>query len=682
MGFGQDFRSVDEYRVDRAKYIHWRTRQILSRIDSGGCVMAATSMFGLGVWEVIIVALFGLGGTGLPLGIPPAPEDPLLAKVAPEDCTFYLSWSGMAKPDAASKNHTERLLAEAEVQKFVAAIEKAIATGLAKDAGTVEQNKIIAAEMPKVIKALLTKPTAVYIGEIALEGRQPNVDAGLMVSTGEDTAQLMASLARLESVVPELAEVEIDGQKFKQLQFDSGTAPATWGFKGRYFLLGFRETSVKKMIERARGETPQWLTAVRERNKVARLCSVTYVNTKKLAELPEKVGAPPQFQMVIKALGLSNVTHIASVTGLDDAGCLTRSHIAIDGSADGVFKLVAGKPLTAEDLAPIPHDATLAFAARFDASEAFKLIKTVVGSVDPRGPEELSKSLDELGREFDLDLSKGLIEAVGDTWRVYNAPSDGGLLFTGLTAVATVRDREALVKTSAKLEELAKKMAESRAKPNEFGRVPRHVTVKNFDHNGQKIYFVNFVGDDSPVSPAWCVTEKELIISLFPGHVKNYLNRNSDFKSVANVPEVAAALKSANPPTVIGYQDTREMVKLAYPVLQVLANVLCGEVQRSGADIDMSAFPSAGAILPHVQPSITTLSPTKDGIEITTKQTLPMAMGIWQAAPMMFFGVARVGAIHSHEAVPDTQFQDFDFDIDDGAGGIFLPPPLIIDMLR
>jgi hypothetical protein len=505
------------------------------------------------------------------------------------------------------------------------------------------------------------------------------VEGGLIVSTGDETAALMTSIARLEKMAGDLSEVEAAGQKWKQPTLPPGAPPVMWGFKGKYFILGVGEGAVEKIVERARGTSPKWLTAVRERNKVARLSSVTYINTKKLAGLPAKIGAPPQFQMVIKALGLSNVTHIASVTGLDDNGCLTRSHIAIDGSPDGLFKLAAGKPLTAEDLAPIPQDATLAFAARFDANEAFKLIKTVVGSVDPRGQSAFDDEMEQMRSELGIDLSKDVLQAIGDTWRVYNAPSDGGLLVTGLTAVANVRDPKALAKASTKIEELAKKMAEASSQPNEFGRVPRHVTVKHFDHNGQTIYFVNFVGDESPISPAWCVTEKELIVSLFPGHVKNYLNRKSDFKSAANVPEVAAALKGENPPTVIAYQDTREMVKIAYPVLQVFANVICGAIQREGADIDMSAFPSAGAILPHVQPSITTLSPTKDGLEITTRQTLPMAMGMWQALPAFFFGVARGGAIHSHEAVPEQHLHELDleFGLVPGGAGFALPPVIL-----
>lgn len=645
--------------------------------------MAAPTMFGLGIWELLIVALFGIGGTGLPLGIPPAPEDPLLAKVAPEDCTLYLSWAGMAKPDPASKNHTEQLLAEAEIQKFAAAVEKAIATALAKDARDIEQNKIIATEMPKVVKALLTKPTAIFLGDVGIGPGGPTVEGGLIVGTGDDTAALMTSIARLEQAAGNISEVEVAGQKWKQPPLPPGAPQVLWGFKGKYFILGIGEGAVENIVKRARGETPKWLTAVRERNKVDRLSSVTYINAKKLAELPARIGAPPQVQMVVKALGFANVSHLASVTGLDDKGCVTRSHVAIDGQAEGLFKLVAGKPLTAEDLAPIPQDATLAFAARFDANQAFELIKTVVGSADPRGQAAFEQEMEDMKSELGIDLSKDVLQAIGDTWRIYNAPSDGGLLVTGLTAVANVRDRSALVKASSKIEEFAQKMAETAGQPNEFGRVPRHVTVKHFDHNGQTIYFVNFVGDDSPVSPAWCVTDKELIVSLFPGHVKNYLNRKSDFKSAANVPEVAAALKSANPPTVVAYQDTREMAKIAYPVLQVLANVVCGAIQREGAEIDMSAFPSAGAILPHIQPSITTLAPTKDGLEITTHQTLPMAIGAWQALPMMFFGVRSAG-IHHQEAIPQQQFEDFgiedfDFDIDDGGieflpGAIELPP--------
>ena len=69
---------------------------------------------------------------GLPLGVPPLPETQLLSKIAPEECLFYASSSGMAAPDSKSTNQTEQLLAEPEVQKTFGEIEKMIRSGLSK----------------------------------------------------------------------------------------------------------------------------------------------------------------------------------------------------------------------------------------------------------------------------------------------------------------------------------------------------------------------------------------------------------------------------------------------------------------------------------------------------------------------------------------------------------------------
>ena len=66
-----------------------------------------------------------LGGFGLPVGVPPLPEDPMMANIAPEECVAYVSSAGMATPDAKSGNQTEQLLAEPEVRQMAAEIERA-----------------------------------------------------------------------------------------------------------------------------------------------------------------------------------------------------------------------------------------------------------------------------------------------------------------------------------------------------------------------------------------------------------------------------------------------------------------------------------------------------------------------------------------------------------------------------
>ena len=75
-----------------------------------------------------VMLLLG-GQVGLPLGMPPLPEDPVLSHVAPEECLLYFSWSGVAEPNAKSKNQTEQMLAEPEVKQFIETVGKALERG-------------------------------------------------------------------------------------------------------------------------------------------------------------------------------------------------------------------------------------------------------------------------------------------------------------------------------------------------------------------------------------------------------------------------------------------------------------------------------------------------------------------------------------------------------------------------
>ena len=81
-------------------------------------------MMGVGASEFAFMWIFMLGGFGLPLGLPPEAEDPLMARIAPPQCLIYGTWAGMAQPNAMSANQTERLLAEPDVQRAIRGIER------------------------------------------------------------------------------------------------------------------------------------------------------------------------------------------------------------------------------------------------------------------------------------------------------------------------------------------------------------------------------------------------------------------------------------------------------------------------------------------------------------------------------------------------------------------------------
>ncbi len=590
-------------------------------------------MFGMGLPELLLLTTISAGAMGLPVGLPPGAEDPRMAKISPPECSFYLSWSPAATPDAESKNQTEQLLAEQEIQSFIKHIETAIVAAIGRESGDGPE-ALLAAEIPKLVKTLLTHSTAIYVGEVGLGGGGFEIDAGVIVNTDENAEAFKASITRLETLLGGGVEkVEVAGYAWQKMTLPEGAPSVLWGFRGKYFVVGTGEKSIEGIMQRARGEAPAWLTDLKKQLPVPRRSSVAYINVKKLLELSALfTGGEPMVEAVLAATGVKNVAYLASVSGLDDDAIVTRSLVGLDGAPQGILTLASGKPLTAKDLAPIPHDATVALAARLDPEKIFRTIAGMVGKIEPRARDEFDRGLQEMEEKTGINLSEDILKPLGDTWRVYNSPSEGGLVITGLTGVVSVRDHDRLAETLVKIEAIAQAQAERFARPD-GGRMRRHVTIKNFTYAGQKVYYLNFVGEVYPLAPAWCLTDDELIIATFPSHVKAYLSRADGAKSIADNPRIARLLAADRGPMMIGYQDTKAMFQLAYPILQFAAQFGFSELQREGVDLNISMLPSAASISKHLTPDVSSVTLTDAGIELVSRQTLPINIG--SAVPMV-----------------------------------------------
>ena len=94
------------------------------------------------------------------------------------------------------------------------------------------------------------------------------------------------------------------------------------------------------------------------------------------------------------------------------------------------------------------------------------------------------------------------------------------LIFAGLTVTGTIRDR---ANSSRRVRSCDLRESKFMAMAPQGAPVGRHSvahwaerTVRRPEFHGQKIFFVNFVGERSPVSPAWCITDSQLVDRLFP----------------------------------------------------------------------------------------------------------------------------------------------------------------------
>ena len=388
-----------------------------------------------------------LGGFGLPIGVPPLPEDPMMAKIAPQECLFYMSSSGMATPDGKSPNQTEQLLAEPEVRHLTAEVEKAIKAGLDRalkmqnaPQGPSAEEIVSLAEMPR------GRPLALYVSSFEKVNNNIAIHGGLIVGVGDDAAKAKAVLdelvKRLLSMKPE--EVEIAGQKWQTIS-PNPDVKIVWGFKGKYFMAVVGEGELEVMLKRENGDPPAWLTKLRKQLPVERVSTVAYVNREVLTQIVAMSG-DPKADKILRALGLGNVTSLASVTGLDEKAFVSKTLLAIDGKAEGLFKLADVQPLTAKDLDIIPQDATFAAAFKLDPEAILALIQEITGKIEPRAKDEMDRGIGHMEEALKLKLRDDILKPLGTEWRLFDSPSEGGA-FTGLTLVVSLKDPQQALAT-------------------------------------------------------------------------------------------------------------------------------------------------------------------------------------------------------------------------------------------
>ncbi|MBI1904004.1 MAG: DUF1559 domain-containing protein [Planctomycetia bacterium] len=632
-----------------------------------------------GPMELLVLML---SGGGLPLGVPPLPEDKLIVSAAPEECLFYMSSYGTADADPASKNAAERLLAEPEVQHFLTTLWKAVGQTAGQSGG--RDAEMFAKFVLPLAETALTRPFGVHVTKVNITPFGGDVEAGLVLNAGDKAEPLRETLMQLETMLlaelpgGAVSENAIGKAKMRVLPMPPGAPQVQWGFRGEYLIIAVGADSANKMLEgmdSARGP-PAWLKDVHKRLPVARPSTVQYINVE--GALAAMAAAGPIFGEAagpLEALGVTKIKHVASVTGLAETDMVTLTQIVTDGEPAGVLALFPDKPLTATDLAPIPADATWAFAMKMDAGKTWQQLVQMLGAAEPRAREELEEGLRNAERELNVSVVRDVLAPLGDVWCVYNSPSDG-LLFTGATAVVKVRDRKRLEETNQKLLELLAREFAAVEGPiplpagdvvpfNNFGpQLPQGIParaaqrqqvnpLRQFSFKEHTVYYCDIGSEGAPLAPSWCITDDALVIALYPQAVKAYLSRDPKRPSLASLPAVAEQLKRS--PAIYSYCNTQELVGLVYPVVTAAAPVMLSQLRREGFDMELSALPSQGAIQKHAKPSWTACRRVADGIMLECHQSVPgggVVAGLIAPAAMFVAKRSRHGDVAAMIGIP------------------------------
>ena len=346
------------------------------------------------IFQSVLVLMLA-GQIGVPISLPPLPEDPMMARVAPRECVLYVSWSGTSGLDPKSTNSAEQLLAEPEVREFVHGVGKALAGAIRKGAPRSPVGQLLGAEGPGLIHALFTHPTAAFISNAGVGPFGLDIAGGIVVGTGDETENLKATLEKLDRMLPappqpasairtiDAAPTEA-AAGWHKFPSQPPSPIVEWGFRGKYLIVGIGEGSADAILARTKGEPPEWLRVIRKKLSVERVSSVHYVNVKRIvAEIRPFVGTPgPWSDLGPELQALNNIREFSCVSGLDGTSCVSKSWVHADDPANPLLGLIGTKPLTAADLCTIPKDASLAIVARVQPNSVWTLILAEARNVD------------------------------------------------------------------------------------------------------------------------------------------------------------------------------------------------------------------------------------------------------------------------------------------------------------
>lgn len=587
----------------------------------------------LRAFSLIAALLFAGAAHAAPLGLPPLPPNPVLSQVAPDECLFYLALSGSGGADPASPNQTEQLLAEKEIQELVRAAEAAVLNALRSRSGPDDLPKIEA--VWKLATVGLSRPAAAFITKItASQDTPPDIEAGLLVNTGDDTAQVQQAIELLLTSSgqkpADAREIVVEGIKLRQLPLPPGGPPVYWGTEGQYLMVAVGRPPAELMIAGLKGRrsVPDWLSRVRRTLPVERPATVAYVNVRAVEQLIVPLAGRETGRM-FEALGVSSIKSASFVSGLEGDGLLSQGWLEVDGAAKGLLSLALGEPLQISDLRTIPRDATFAAAARIDLAAAIEETNPLWDELNP-GLRQMARQL-IAGDVLGFSIPK-LARSLGSVWTKHSSPSDGGLLITGLTVVVEVRDRAGVQPALDALVGWFRRANPQPAAGSEPGQRGLPV-LDELEFQGQRLYVLG-LADPVPLAPTFCLTDTRLIIGAYPQSVKAYLARGADFPSVAEVPQLQAAMASDRGPLAIIYHDTPAVFRTLYPLIEVGTPSLTASLRANGVHISAGVLPAQSTIERHLRPGVTTVSRTGDGFVLRSMQTAPLGT-LATAAPLV-----------------------------------------------
>jgi hypothetical protein len=466
------------------------------------------------------------------------------------------------------------------------------------------------------------------------------VKATLIVNGGKDADKLADDLKEILKLLPEQPSEDLKNVKF--------SLPPGLSLRlhreGKRFILGFGEGTIEAAVDGLNGKSQglkqsSRFAASMERIKIGKMSGVIWLDLKVVVEKLTKALGPSGalVQKTVTEAGIDKIDSVASYRGVLNGQIHNRSFIKTDGTLDGLLALAAGRTIKPDDFKHVPADCDFVYSLSLNFPKLLATSKEVVAKAHPPSQQMFNFFLNQLEAELELSIEEDFFKAFGDVWTISNSKAAGGLFVTSLVGSLEIRDSKKAQKIFTHVMEI---LRDSLPGETDSGYRHRGVYLVNKKFMGKTIYFVNTIGDnDMPFAPAFCLTEKHLLLGPHPQAIKarlRFLNsKNANFST--KLKELSSQTEGEL--LSLSYFDMKSLVRYLYAFAPYVGQIAFSEIQSDGGEIDLFSLPSPRAILPYVGNSSFIVSRSKDGIIFDGQTALPVSFFSIAMAnmPMLLF---------------------------------------------
>ena len=559
------------------------------------------------------------------------------ATTAPENCLFYTSW---ATPEMeAGNNHALLLMEEPEVVRFKKQLvkqgKKLIQLMMQEQPDVVAKSGF--GVLSRMAESLFSKSGRMYIRDLNFnpENQSLQIMSAIVFDVGDDAKDLADAIAALAKVSgAELGKETINEVEFHKLAANGPMLSDVYlgASKGRVLLFTDKATVTEEMdrIESGKGKPAKWLVDLKGRMKISNQSSVSYVNLKALMDKFVPLGGQQAVE-VVKELGLNQLATYEAAAGYDDEGMISKSLVRYSGKPRGILSVFNSASLDKGHLDAIPADALYAYSFNMSLENAMETFERVATKISPEMWSEFDRGMKSFQRELGFHPYEDLVAHLGSTWTIFNGQGDGW--FGGLTLLVDLEDGDEINTTNQKIVRLLEQFSE-----DEYAGF--ELTYESF--KGTNIYGVVALDFPMPLRPSWCVSDNKLIVGLFPQAVRTQLAPHPDDKKLS-LDFVDIGTSKDGKLIGVGYSDTQQQFSMIYPYAQMMMAMaptmlyemgMPEEVENEVFDaLSKISLPTPRSIHRHLRPMTTVTKSTDEGIESTTRQTIP-SVNVAVAAPV------------------------------------------------